>query len=131
MSSTAGHLARRAPPYTLAILLILTFGVLAAKPRDGRPSPSVECRASFDPGRVVITEIPISVNARFSEPLGTIDEIDAEAGSGIEPLEYDGDAAVLTIDTSGGSTGTWSIEFIDEIGVECVGTLALAQAERD
>lgn len=131
MSSSAGHRAGRTSPLALPILIVLAFAVLVAATRVSGPSSSAECRASFDPGRVVITETRISVNARFSESMRKIRGVNAQAGSGIGSIRYEADRSALTMNTSAGNPGSWSIEFIDEGGQKCVGTLALAQAEQD
>jgi len=130
MVNTARRRADRRPPYALPTLFISAFVALATSPREASPNPSVECRASFDPGRVVITETRITIEARFNEPIGRIDDVEAEAASGIESLVYEEDTSTLAMDTGNGSVGTWTIRFVDEVGVICVGTLTLGRATR-
>ena len=108
----------------LAALLGLMMG---GEVRSVSTDAVQECEARFSPTAVAIGEESVSLSVSFSEDMGALDSVEAEDGSGIQTEGFDPMAATLTLNTSAGAAGTWSLTFTDVDGSNCAGTVTLVE----
>ncbi|MEZ4416210.1 MAG: hypothetical protein R3E10_10740 [Gemmatimonadota bacterium] len=108
---------------------VLSCAAVAALAAWTSETPVRACEASFTPSAVRVSSDPVSVLVEMSEPIGMIQEVAAEDGSGIEPGGYDAQMNALELSVAEAHAGDWEITFHGAEEMTCTGSLTVEEGD--
>lgn len=116
----------RALPLFLATFVLAGALAIGMKPAHA----DLQCIATLSPDTVLRGTDPVNVTYSLSEPIGSIEGVIPDEGSGIVVSAVDSTQSALTLDTNTAEAGSWQLTFHGSEQRSCTGRIHVAGIQR-